>query len=90
VLFTSSCLAWYVNLAHKLLATSCISQSCHSFSLRCSLQLIPAADGFDHVGAQKDAMHLPAIQRELGAPYSSMLFFDGAPDWICQSSGLQA
>ena len=41
-----------------------------------SIQLIPAADGFDSVSAQKDVMHLPAIQAETGVPNSQMLFFD--------------
>ncbi|KAI3430643.1 hypothetical protein D9Q98_005236 [Chlorella vulgaris] len=42
----------------------------------CSVQLIPAADGFDQHSAQKDKAHLPNIQREIGLPYSSLLFFD--------------
>lgn len=42
----------------------------------CSIQLIPAADGFDHHSAQKDRAHLPRIQRETGHAYSDMLFFD--------------
>lgn len=42
----------------------------------CSVQLIPAADGFDQHSAQKDKAHLPNIQRETGLPYSSLLFFD--------------
>ncbi|KAL4442043.1 hypothetical protein ABPG77_011304 [Micractinium sp. CCAP 211/92] len=42
----------------------------------CSIQLIPAADGFDHHSAQKDRAHLPRIQRETGHDYHEMLFFD--------------
>lgn len=43
--------------------------------LRCrprSIQLIPAADGFDSTTAQKDTAHLPRIQAELGVPYDEM------------------
>ncbi|KAL4427826.1 hypothetical protein ABPG75_001915 [Micractinium tetrahymenae] len=42
----------------------------------CSIQLIPAADGFDHHSAQKDRAHLPCIQQETGHAYTDMLFFD--------------
>jgi hypothetical protein len=42
----------------------------------CSIQLIPAANGFDSVSAQKDVAHLPAIQAETGVAYAQMLFFD--------------
>lgn len=41
-----------------------------------SLQLIPAANGFDGTSAMKDKAHLPHIQQETGLPYSEMLFFD--------------
>ena len=38
--------------------------------------MIPASSGFDHHSAQKDTAHFPAIKKELGIPYSEMLFFD--------------
>lgn len=41
-----------------------------------SVQLIPAADGFDARTAQKDVCHLPNIKSELGVEYTEMLFFD--------------
>lgn len=41
-----------------------------------SIQLIPAANGYDQHSAQKDKAHFPAIQRELGIDYRDMLFFD--------------
>lgn len=41
-----------------------------------SIQLIPAADGFDHTTAQKDTAHLPNIRQETGHCYADMLFFD--------------
>lgn len=42
----------------------------------CSIQLIPAADGFDQHSAQKDKAHLPNIQCDTGLPFTDMLFFD--------------
>lgn len=39
----------------------------------CSIQLIPAADGFDHHSAQKDRAHLPRIQRDTGHAYADMV-----------------
>ncbi|KAI8465229.1 MAG: acid phosphatase-domain-containing protein [Monoraphidium minutum] len=41
-----------------------------------SVQLIPAASGWDCSTAQKDRAHLPAIKEELGAGWAEMLFFD--------------
>lgn len=41
-----------------------------------SQQLIPAANGFDHNGAQKDVRHFPAIHKETGTDYKRMLFYD--------------
>lgn len=42
----------------------------------CSLQLIPARDGYDDVTAQKDVAHFPNIREETGVEYHEMLFFD--------------
>lgn len=38
----------------------------------CSIQLIPAADGFDQTSASKATEHLPRIQAELGVAYDDM------------------
>lgn len=46
--------------------------------LACSIQLIPAADGFDQHSAQKDKAHLPNIQCDTGLPFTDMLFFVSA------------
>lgn len=58
-----------------------------------SIQLIPASSGFDHHSAQKDTDHLPAIKKELGIPYTEMLFFDDESPNIkkvtCSESMLQ-
>jgi hypothetical protein len=41
-----------------------------------TIQLIPAANGYDSHSAQKDTCHLPNIQKATGCEYASMLFFD--------------
>lgn len=41
-----------------------------------NIQLIPAADGFDAVSAQKDTCHLPNIRTATGLQWRDMLFFD--------------
>jgi magnesium-dependent phosphatase 1 len=42
----------------------------------CSVQLIPAADGFDQATAQKDTCHFPNIAKATGVSFDDMLFFD--------------
>lgn len=48
-----------------------------------SIQLIPAADGFDTHSVQKDVAHLPNIRRELGVSYADMCAVPwGWQQWI--------
>ncbi|GAB4819975.1 hypothetical protein N2152v2_007021 [Parachlorella kessleri] len=53
-----------------------------------SIQLIPAASGYDQVSAQKDTAHFPNLQRELGVDYSKMLFFDDEPKNVAKVARL--
>lgn len=41
-----------------------------------NIQLIPAADGFDAISAQKDTCHLPNVRAATGLQWRDMLFFD--------------